>query len=144
MFNLFLTYHLYFHHIAVDEFAKTVNGTKEDFAERGPFAATVPIEEALALIEDSRQQFTALASAERSLRKGLAVFKIDQAPSKDLEVLLADLELLNEAWLLTKDWTEVWSHIKSRPFQMLEVEEMDSISDTYQRKITKAAKVWLL
>ena len=141
---------------SVDEFAKTVNQTKEDFMSKGPFGAAFEVQEALNLIEDYRQQLSMLASTERNLRKGLGVFKIDQvsleredifeltpaiqAPSKDLEVMSADLDALAEVWQLTQDWNEIWKGIKTQSFKTLVVDQLSNTSEKYQKKVAKIAK----
>ena len=70
-----------------EEFKKQVGTLVEEFHTNGPFTSVIPTEEALEKITVIRQQMAGLKEQELQLRKGLAIFKIDQPPSKDVAQL---------------------------------------------------------
>ena len=67
-----------------EDFKKQVTTLLEEFRAKGPFGSHIPCETALASLATIREQVTALRDEEAVLRKGLAIFKIDLPPSKDI------------------------------------------------------------
>lgn len=70
-----------------DEFKKQVASLLKGFVNEGPFASTIPTQDALQNIQEYREQLEALKAQEKQLRRGLGIFKIDQPPSKEIASL---------------------------------------------------------
>ena len=56
----------------------------EEFRARGPFASHISCSRAFEMIAGFKQQLAQLKEDEATLRRGLAIFKIDLPPSKDI------------------------------------------------------------
>lgn len=56
----------------------------EEFRTKGPFGSHIPCETALNSVNLIKEQLHVLKEEEIVLRKGLAIFKIDLPPSKDI------------------------------------------------------------
>jgi dynein heavy chain, axonemal len=67
-----------------EEFKKQVVLLLEEFRAKGPFGSHIQIAAAFASIASFKEQLQQLREDEASLRKGLAIFKIDLPPSKDI------------------------------------------------------------
>ena len=67
-----------------EEFKRQVSALLEEFRARGPFASHIPCTKAFEMIAGIKQQLTQLKEDEATLRRGLAIFKIDLPPSKDI------------------------------------------------------------
>jgi len=61
-----------------------VTALLEEFRARGPFASHITCAKAFEMIAGIKQQLTQLKEDEATLRRGLAIFKIDLPPSKDI------------------------------------------------------------
>lgn len=69
---------------SVDDFARSAVVLKEDFLAKGPFNITFGMEKAFKSINDYRHSISVFASNERNIQRGLAVFKMEHNPSKDI------------------------------------------------------------
>jgi len=78
-----------------DEFKKQVTALLEEFRTRGPFASHISCEKAFELINNIKQQLVQLRDDEAVLRRGLAIFKIDLPPSKDIAKVEAVWQTVN-------------------------------------------------
>ena len=56
----------------------------EEFHAKGPFGSHITCEQAFEIIANIKQQLAQLKEDEAVLRRGLAIFKIDLPPSKDI------------------------------------------------------------
>ena len=70
---------------SVDEFSRSAVVLKEDFLSKGPFSISFGLEKSFKLINDYRNSIATFANNERNIQRGLAVFKMDHSPSKDIE-----------------------------------------------------------
>jgi dynein heavy chain len=70
-----------------EEFKKQVSTLLEEFRAKGPFGSHIPCAAALANVLSIKEQLMALKEEEAILRKGLAIFKIDLPPSKEIAKL---------------------------------------------------------
>jgi len=67
-----------------EEFKRQVMTLLEEFRAKGPFASHIPCAKAFESIANIKQQLAQLKEDEAALRRGLAIFKIDLPPSKDI------------------------------------------------------------
>jgi len=67
-----------------EDFKKQVALLLEEFRAKGPFASHIQVPAAMATIASFREQLQQLREDEASLRRGLAIFKIDLPPSKEI------------------------------------------------------------
>ncbi|KAK7102408.1 hypothetical protein V1264_020630 [Littorina saxatilis] len=123
-----------------DEFKKQVASLLKGFVNEGPFASTIPTQDALQNIQEYREQLEALKAQEKQLRRGLGIFKIDQPPSKEIASLEKDLETLEAVWQLTQDWDSHWTKWKTGRFVDLQTPEMEKLSDTTFKKLHKLSR----
>jgi len=56
----------------------------EEFHAKGPFGSHITCAKAFEIIANIKQQLAQLKEDEATLRRGLAIFKIDLPPSKDI------------------------------------------------------------
>lgn len=56
----------------------------EEFRTKGPFGSHIPCDKAFETIAGIKAQLAQLKEDEAVLRRGLAIFKIDLPPSKDM------------------------------------------------------------
>ncbi|KAJ3127608.1 Dynein heavy chain 2, axonemal, partial [Nowakowskiella sp. JEL0407] len=125
---------------AVDEFTKGVAMLRDDFNNKGPINSAYGIEKALKTLQEYRNSVQTYVSTEKSLKKGLAVFKLEQAPSKDIEMLTADLELLGQVWNLTQEWTAVWDGYKKEQFLSVNSTEMEDMVQKFLKRTVKLGR----
>lgn len=59
----------------------------EEFRVKGPFGSHITCSSALTQLVSFKEQLAALKEEEASLRRGLAIFKIDLPPSKEIAKL---------------------------------------------------------
>lgn len=67
-----------------EEFKRQVAALLDEFHAKGPFGAHITSEKAFEIIAGIKQQLAQLKEDEATLRRGLAIFKIDLPPSKDI------------------------------------------------------------
>ncbi|XP_048588102.1 dynein axonemal heavy chain 2 isoform X2 [Nematostella vectensis] len=120
-----------------EEFKKTVNGLFDDFQSKGPFSSSIGVKEALEQVTQYHEQVVNLKSQETSLRRGLNIFKIEQALSKDLQNLEKDLEHLEQVWTVTKEWEELWDTWKVGKFVELVTTDMETQAQLLFKRLNK-------
>jgi len=67
-----------------EEFKRQVLALLEDFRAKGPFGSHILCTKAFEIIANIKLQLIQLKEDEASLRRGLAIFKIDLPPSKEI------------------------------------------------------------
>ena len=125
---------------SVEDFTKATANLRDDLSTKGPFYASYGIDKALKVIQDYRNSLSATANQERTLKKGLAVFKIEQAPSRDMELIAQDLELLNQIWQAMQEWNSTYDGWRSNPFLSLDGAEMEESVQKFARRLAKMGK----
>ncbi|KAA0723088.1 Dynein heavy chain 2, axonemal [Triplophysa tibetana] len=76
--------------LSSEEFKKKTQAALQSFSTNGPFTSGVTPDSALKQVSELRAQLEALMEEEGSIRRGLTIFKIEQAPSKDILALEKD------------------------------------------------------
>ena len=70
-----------------EEFKKQAAELLRNFEANGPFTSSIGTDDALAKIQEMYAEMDALKELEKTIRRGLNIFKIDQPPSKDIDAL---------------------------------------------------------
>ena len=123
---------------SVDEFTRTIANIKDEFNSKGPFHADFGVPEALSTIEEFKIIMADHSATEATLKKGLLVFKIEQSPNKDVELITTQLQSLSTVWSLTEEWNGIWRKWKTQPFLSLVGAELE---DTVQRFLKRFVKL---
>ncbi|KAI9004259.1 dynein heavy chain and region D6 of dynein motor-domain-containing protein [Gaertneriomyces semiglobifer] len=125
---------------SVDEFGKSVAGLREDFASRGPFDVSHGADKALRSIDEYRNSAQAAVNQEKNLKKGLAVFQLEQGPSKDLELLQNGIEYLTQIWQLVQEWDILYGGWRTKPFFTINATDVDEAVQGFIKKLNRMPK----
>ncbi|KAI8894261.1 dynein heavy chain and region D6 of dynein motor-domain-containing protein [Globomyces pollinis-pini] len=125
---------------ASDEFSRTIANIKDDFNTKGPFNASIGVEKALKSITEYKKMLTNAGNQEKNLKKGLAVFKIEYSPSKDMENVSNDIESLLQVWTGMQEWNNNYLAWKTKHFLALDGTELEETVQKYLKKLTKMGK----
>ncbi|KAJ3056563.1 Dynein heavy chain 2, axonemal [Rhizophlyctis rosea] len=125
---------------SVDEFAKSTAVMREDFNTKGPFTASFGLERAMKVISEVKGQVVNAVNQEANLRKGLAVFKLDQAGSKDIENMNSGLGMLTQIWEVTSEWNDAYETWRTVPFLGLDAAEVEETVQKFVKKLGKMPK----
>ncbi|XP_064408838.1 dynein axonemal heavy chain 2 [Latimeria chalumnae] len=125
---------------SADEFKKKVRSLVDDFISKGPFTTHIGCSTALEQIAAIRQQLNQMKSEESSIRSGLIIFKIEQPPSKEMQAFERELDLLQQAWDMAKEWEDSWKEWKAGKFATLETDIMDQTAQTLFKKLNKLSR----
>ncbi|KAI9197259.1 dynein heavy chain and region D6 of dynein motor-domain-containing protein [Polychytrium aggregatum] len=125
---------------SVDEFQKGITAMRDEFVSKGPFNASYGVDRALKAIAEYRALIQTATSQEKNLAKGLAVFRMEQAPSKEIDAMNSDLDNLSQVWTLSQEWSQTWENWKSKPFLSLENTEIEETVQKYLKRLTKMSK----
>ncbi|XP_078057018.1 dynein axonemal heavy chain 2 [Mustelus asterias] len=126
---------------SAEELQKKTHSAIEEFNMKGPFSSSVSTDTALASISELRNNLNLLKQEEEGIRSGLNVFKIDQPLSKELQNLERDLDFLQQAWEVTKQWEDSWVEWKGEMFSSLQTNVMENTAMGYFRKLNKLSQV---
>ena len=74
----------------------------DEFNSKGPFNSDKETSQAVEIIHAIRASSGTLKEQEATIRKGLNIFKIDQAPNKDVVALDLALEHLENIWEINR------------------------------------------
>lgn len=96
--------------------------------------------QALDQVRQYHDQVHNLKNQETTLRRGLNIFKIEQAPSKDLQGLEKDLEHLEQIWTITNEWEGLWDTWKGGKFVELVTTDMEMTSQTLYKRLNKTIR----
>lgn len=98
------------------------------------------IPQALKEVIQYHEQVQNLKNQESTLRRGLNIFKIEQAPSKDLHALEKDLDHLEQVWTITKEWEDLWDSWKVGRFTELVTTDMETTSQLLFKRLNKTIR----
>jgi dynein heavy chain len=113
-----------------------------------PFSNEKRVDEALAMIDVYKKKIAKARERETALGNGLAIFGIPGVEHKDLAALAKDVDLLQQIWTVTIEWTGYWDQWKNGQFNDLDIEEMENVAGNYLKKVGKLGrdikkwKVW--
>ena len=110
-----------------DEFKKTVANNRDEYIRDGPFGTNTSPTDALQAIAQYFENCEALRMKEKSIRRGLSIFKIDQSENKELSELEEELQLLQSVWKIAENWDNLWNDWKVTKFA-------DIVPDTLEQK----------
>ena len=125
---------------SAEDYTKYVASIKDEFLAKGPFSASIGVEKALKSVADYRKMLSTASSQEKTLKKGLAVFKIDHSPSKEMEVVNNDLELINQVWLAFQEWSASYNVWRNKHFFSLDAYEIDDVVQKFIKRLNKLGK----
>lgn len=125
---------------SLEEFSTHATAMRDEFLNKGPFQASFGIDKALQTLTEYKDQIQKAAGQEREIRKGLQLFKIEQAPQKNIELMGSDLELLTQIWTLAHEWNAQWETWKTQPFSALNMQEMEEVVQRFIKKVTKLGR----
>jgi dynein heavy chain, axonemal len=125
---------------AVEDFSRTTLSLRNDLSTNGPFTASFGVYKALKAISDYKDALSMAANQERNLKKGLSVFKIEQAPSKDMELIAVDLEILAQIWQATQEWNTSYDSWRTRPFLSLDGPEIEDQVQKFTKRLARMGK----
>lgn len=125
---------------AVEDFARTTLALRHDLTTKGPYTASFGVEKALKAISEYKNSLSLAANQERNLKKGLSVFKIEQGPSKEMELIAIDLESLGQIWQATQEWNASYDSWRTRPFLSLDGSEIEDQVQKFIRRLGKMGK----
>jgi dynein heavy chain, axonemal len=113
---------------------------RDEFVTKGPFNANYGVDKALKAISEYRQMMQTASEQELNLSKGLAVFKLEQTPNKEIGLINNELELLSQIWQLNQQWSSTYDAWRSKPFMELESAEMEESVQKFQKRLQKMGK----
>ena len=127
--------------VAVNSFGKSCVAFKEDFSNNGPFKFSTDFNSVNKNIDVFAKRVADLYEQERSLKKGLSLFRIDQVASKELEWCSKSLDVLKLLWLVVQEWSVAWEACKINTLSNI---NRDYLGETFridfQQKISRFAK----
>ncbi|KAJ8389320.1 hypothetical protein AAFF_G00121850 [Aldrovandia affinis] len=126
--------------ISGEEFKKKMHATVDDFHESGPFSSAVTSAVALERVSSLHIQLEALKEEELTIRHGLAIFKIEQPPSKEVHGMEIDLEYLQQVWQIRHEWEGHWEEWKVGQLAALQTESMESTAQLLFKRLHKLSR----
>ncbi|XP_056602033.1 dynein axonemal heavy chain 2 isoform X3 [Triplophysa dalaica] len=121
--------------LSSEEFKKKTQAALQSFITNGPFTSGVTPDSALKQVSELRAQLEALMEEEGSIRRGLTIFKIEQAPSKDILALEKDLDYLEQVWEISQQWEDLWNEWKGGQLAFLQTEVMENTAQTMFKRL---------
>ena len=125
---------------SAEDYTKSVATIKDEFQNKGPFTANLGVDKAMKSIGDFRRMLANAQNQEKTMKKGLSVFKIDHTPSKDMEMVASDLELLNQVWTAFQEWSTSYNVWRGKHFLQLDAFEIDDVVQKFIKRLTKLGK----
>ncbi|KAM7366101.1 hypothetical protein PAMP_015569 [Pampus punctatissimus] len=120
-----------------EEFKKKIQTTVQEFTSTGPFDSALSIELALKQTAWHYSQLEAIKQEEITILHGLSFFKIEQPPSKSIQMLEKDIDNLKQVWEITQEWNTNWNIWKVAQFATLRTESMERTAQDMFKKLHK-------
>ncbi|XP_037533396.1 dynein heavy chain 2, axonemal [Nematolebias whitei] len=121
--------------LSYEDFKKKIEATVDDFNARGPFQSALSTDSALNKIAEHRTQLETLKDEQNAIFDGLAFYKINQPPSKIIQMLEKDIDQLQSVWEITVDWDSKWNDWKVVQLAKLQTETMESTAQEMFKKL---------
>ncbi|KAL5251273.1 hypothetical protein ACHWQZ_G016836 [Mnemiopsis leidyi] len=125
---------------SAEEYKKSVALLLDEFNNKGPFSSDKETSQAVETIHTIRASSDTLKEQEATIRKGLNIFKIDQAPNKDIVALDLALEHLEAIWEINSEWTELYNGWKLGKFKDLVTDDMELVAQKIYKRIVKISR----
>ncbi|XP_063712783.1 dynein axonemal heavy chain 2-like isoform X4 [Symsagittifera roscoffensis] len=125
---------------SAEEYKRKVAQFVADFYSNGPFSEEWTAGNALDKIQSYRDTIASTRVDETRIRKGLAIFKIEQPPSKEIANMENDLKTLDSAWQMTKEWEDSWSGWKVSHFRDINADQMETGAQSLFKKLARLAR----
>ncbi|KAG9346625.1 hypothetical protein JZ751_006936 [Albula glossodonta] len=106
--------------VSAEEFKRKMHATVDEFHESGPFSSAMTSVVALGQVSSLRVQLEALKEEELTIRHGLAIFKIEQPPSKEVHGMETDLDYLQQVWQIRQEWEDHWEEWKDKNWEIID------------------------
>uniref|UniRef100_A0A667XC84 Dynein axonemal heavy chain 2 n=1 Tax=Myripristis murdjan TaxID=586833 RepID=A0A667XC84_9TELE len=126
--------------LSAEEFKKKTQTGVKEFNSTGPFSSSVSTELALEQIAALRSQLEALKQEENTIVHSLAMFKIEQPCSKDIQMMEKDLSYLQQVWEITQEWNSNWDKWKGGQLAILQTESMEHTAQATFKKLHKLSR----
>ncbi|KAM9820319.1 LOW QUALITY PROTEIN: dynein axonemal heavy chain 2 [Neosynchiropus ocellatus] len=121
--------------LSSEELKKQIQTCMQEFHTSGPFSSLLSPDSALTQIAGHRGQLETLKQEETRILRSLGFFKIEQPPSKSICTLEKDLDILQQVWEVTREWSCHWDRWKLRPFTELQTESLERTSQDLFHKL---------
>ncbi|XP_075307002.1 dynein axonemal heavy chain 2 [Odontesthes bonariensis] len=121
--------------LSSEEFKKKIESTVQEFSTGGPFHSTLGTDLALKRIAEHCRQLETLKQEENTIMDGLGFFKIEQPPSKMIQMLEKDIDQLQQVWEITQEWNGNWNDWKSGQLATLQTDIMESTAQDMFKKL---------
>lgn len=70
----------------------------------------------------------------------MAVFKIEHAPSKDIEHVSNDLEVLTQVWAIVQEWNTAYASWRTKNFLLLDGSEVEESVQKFVKRLLRISK----
>ena len=124
----------------LEDFKSTVAARRKKFLLEGPFDASLPIKKAFEGINNWKAWVQEDRDSELKMQGGVDLFGLDRPVYKDLASIEKDLDLLQQVWDLSNEWSDMYEDWKMGRFTDLNVESMEEASGKFNKKLQKLGK----
>ncbi|XP_069015317.1 dynein axonemal heavy chain 2 [Embiotoca jacksoni] len=126
--------------LSSEEFKKKIEFALQEFNTTGPFDSALGTELAFKQIAEHRGKLETLKQEEQTILDGLDFFKIQQSPSKSIQIMEKELDQLQQVWDITEEWSVNWDIWKVGQFAGLQTQSMESTAQEMFKKLQKLQK----
>ncbi|CEL98551.1 unnamed protein product [Vitrella brassicaformis CCMP3155] len=124
------------------QFQKQAAEAQKVFKAAAPFDAEATAnEKAFALIQNYRSEVERMRLTEQGMLPKIELFGMEASQYKEIDDMEKDLQLLTSIWTIKEEWDEQWNAMKTGKFRDLNVDEMDTMASTYQKRIQKMKEI---
>lgn len=121
---------------SLESFMKDTSDNRDRFMKEAPFNSVhFTVENAFSTLDKYRQNVKELRKGEEDKKFGVELFKINYSPNVDLEYVEKEIMNMEEVWTLKNDWDNKWKELSSIRFTLANLDELEDISDDFQRVI---------
>eukprot|EP00163_Fabomonas_tropica_P002875 TRINITY_DN1232_c0_g1_i1.p1 TRINITY_DN1232_c0_g1~~TRINITY_DN1232_c0_g1_i1.p1 ORF type:complete len:4516 (+),score=1594.38 TRINITY_DN1232_c0_g1_i1:127-13674(+) len=125
----------------LDSFNKKVAAMREDVVSKMPMEADIEPSKAHAFVSEFRAQVAEKKAVVEKMAHGLALFRIEQPQYREIVATNKDLDLVDAIWTLQDEWNRAWDGWKTGVFADLNVNEMETLAQSYHKRCGKLKEI---
>eukprot|EP00825_Cyclidium_porcatum_P046190 TRINITY_DN71_c0_g1_i2.p1 TRINITY_DN71_c0_g1~~TRINITY_DN71_c0_g1_i2.p1 ORF type:complete len:652 (-),score=150.25 TRINITY_DN71_c0_g1_i2:404-2359(-) len=123
------------------EFQKDTSDNKIHFQANAPFqCGNLTNEKAFNMLNEYKENVKLLRNKEDKMKFSFDLFKINYAPSPDLETVEKEIDSLEKIWKIKQEYDNQWEQIQQIKFKDFNNDELDDLADEYLTKINQQPK----
>jgi len=125
---------------SIESFNSMATELRNESVNSLPYGANISAHRALDIVREYKQRLQQAREQQAALKPGMDLFNVELPEHRELKDAERDIDLMEQIWTVTSEWTTAWDSWKNGLFQNLNVEEMELAAGNFNKKVGKLGR----